>query len=383
MTRFMNRLLPGSVILIVLAGVGMRQATAAGVLQELITPGSSAYRILPGAQQSEFWIVDRDNGLILLRESPPGTWNTTSYPIGRVYDACGPDANGYIYSCCWPTQSGETLLVFDSGGSPPCVVESLYFGQGGIISGATLSPDETELYVIGTDWGGSSVDSDEHVDSGILWQIDLESPGYPVLQQGVLAALPQTIYYAESDIADDKLIVYCVELHSLMRPAACRTDFIALVQGLPRQSQLLTPFVPEYLYCNEVVDWSDEDPLVALCNSFIYSEPEHPEYMDGLWIINTETNSVVETISVPTNTLASSGVRHALLSEVHPGWVYVTPGPSAADQLIIMDHDTGAYINRIDLAGYCIPEFMYELPDGRLIVTAGLAERILIIDPEL
>jgi hypothetical protein len=356
------------------------------VVQTIDVAGARPERILPGVSGSDFWIVNTGYGLLHLYEPRPDVWDCTELPIGPVYDACGPDAGGLIY-CSFFSSSipAGGFYVFDCAGGS--VQQTVLLCSDCPIKGVALSSDESRLYVLGRGWprlgqSGDWGESDAHPDSGIVWEIDITSPDYDVLDQGITAALPTTIHYVESVTGPDKLFIFCSEIFSLAKPRSCRVDVISLVPGLPREAQILSPF-QDYFYLNDLVEWSDEDPLIALCNSFIYSEPEHPEYMDGLWIINTETDSVVETIPVVTSGSDWRGARHALVSEVHPGWVYVTPGSWAADQVRIIDHDTGAYINRIDLADYCIPEFMYELPDGRLIVTAGLAERILIIDPEL
>jgi len=190
------------------------------------------------------------------------------------------------------------------------------------------------------------------MDSGIIWEIDLVSQGFPILDQGVLAALPQSLFYVETDSGTDKLLAYCVEIHSMEFPRASRTDIIALVRGLPREEQILCTFVSEYCYANNIVAWSPDEFLAALCNTHIYYESDCPEYMDGIWIINTETNDVVQTVSVPDSNEVPRGCRYAHVSLINPGWVYASLGSSgSAIELVIINHETGSYVDSVDLGG--------------------------------
>ena len=357
------------------------QATT--ILNEIDTLDAEPYRILPGMTPDEYWIVDKWNGLILLKEDPPGTWTTEYYPIDRLFDACGPDSRGYIYCCVWPWDADGTVAVFDSTATPPSVIETVNLGGRYIVSGAELSPDESSLYVIGTDWGGPSYESGTHPDTGIIWELDLTSPGFPVINQGVLPALPQSLIYIEPEYGPDRLFVYCIEREFSVRPYASKLEVLEIAPGFPHLTQLIVPFAEEYIYHNPMVFWDQGETLIALSNPYCYEVQNDPRYKDGLWLIDTTTDTIVQTITVLESHGVPRGAGFTLISQAHPGWVYVCLGlGTASSEISIIDHDTGAYIGSVDTEGYPLPYFIHELADGRLIATCGHRNTILIIDPE-
>jgi len=91
----------------------------------------------------------------------------------------------------------------------------------------------------------------------------------------------------------------------------------------------------------------------------------------------------VQTITVLESHEVPRGAGFTLISQAHPGWVYVCLGlGTASSEISIIDHDTGAYVGSVSTEGYPIPYFIHELDDGRLIATCGRQNAILIIDPE-
>jgi len=105
-----------------------------------------------------------------------------------------------------------------------------------------------------------------------------------------------------------------------------------------------------------------------------------PEYMAGFWIINTELAEVVDRLTIDYGGRIV-GVRHACVSSIDPCVVYVNPDLAYVPDLLAIDHDSGDVLWTIPLVEDFKPEFIYEIPDGRLIVTGGTSGKILIIDP--
>jgi hypothetical protein len=233
---------------------------------------------------------------------------------------------------------------------------------------------------VGEFWDGWAA-SASHRDSGLLWEIDTST--YQVLREGVVSALPKTIYCADNDV----LLVYSNEVHWLFdimpQSKAAMIDLVGTEPTLERVAQIQTIFSDSDYNC-DFIDWSDEQPLVAMfASSLDWSQEDDYEYMSAIWIINTETNEVVQTLKVFDERPVEVYINHGVLSDVHAGRVYVTthPGP-LGEGVYAIDKDTGATINRI-FTGYGVcPEFVYEIPDGRLIVTCPRNEEILIIDPD-
>ncbi len=75
------------------------------------------------------------------------------------------------------------------------------------------------------------------------------------------------------------------------------------------------------------------------------------------------------------------GVSHACKSNVFLCEVYVTPSTAAPRELFVVDTDLGTIVDTIPLPEDFLPQFIYQTPDGRLIVTGGASGKIAIIDP--
>jgi hypothetical protein len=337
------------------------------------------YRIIPGVQSGEFWIVNKGTGLIRLVESG-GIWQTEDLAIDHMYDACGPDSRGNIYCSCRPCESGCGIAIFDTMETPPSVIENIPLQNGSY--GAVLSPDEDFLYSIGCTWAGWGGESRTHRDTGIIRGIDLTSPTYDVFDQGITAALPETMYYAAFETGTDKLFVFCSERFPVEPPEASTLDVLLVEIGFPRASQIPVS-TADYYYCNAIIEWPYGDHLIAICNSFISTYWGLESNLHGLWIIDTETNEVVDTYEVLNSYGSSVGVSHSVVSQVYPDRVYIAPGTGGrADEIIIFDTQSNAAVDWIDLPDGEVPFFLHELDDGRLIATTGTAQSILIIDPE-
>ena len=79
------------------------------------------------------------------------------------------------------------------------------------------------------------------------------------------------------------------------------------------------------------------------------------------------------------------GIISVTPSTVYPGLAYTAPAqwdPSTNANIGIIQKATGQLVRMIDTDDEAFsPQFIYEIPDGRLIVTGGESHKILIIDP--
>jgi DNA-binding beta-propeller fold protein YncE len=156
-------------------------------------------------------------------------------------------------------------------------------------------------------------------------------------------------------------------------------DIVSTERGFPRLAQYLTTHTYAK-YANDFFEWSDYEHSAAMCVVSTEDWEGYEEYNFGLWIIDTETNEVVDKIQVVDEEGNNVGVCHGILSEVYPGRVYLALAYALNNSVIAIDHDTSELIESLPTGGGYV-DFLYELPDGRLIVTKGEAGEILIIDP--
>ncbi len=341
------------------------------------------YRIIPGTISNEFWIVGQAKGLGLLVEDQQGAWSFTQYPIGSVWDAVGPDNNGRIWCSSFVTGIGTAIQVFNCNTKD--VIQNVNIGPDYVTTGITLSINEDYVYLLGWDWPrfgepGSWVSSFGHPNAGIVWEINISS--FEVSPDiGVVGVFPYTIYYAGSQ-ETDKLLVYTLARDDVGREGGECIDILAVDRSFPRLGGLPACFTNEYLYCNDLVKWSDEDPLIALCNRSVDNMGDSEDFSDGLWIIDTELEEVVQTYRIYDIADRIRGVQHLCVSEVRPGIAYMSLGFGGLDaETAVFDMATGQVIEHIQTGLVFTPEFIYELPDGRLIVTGGRTKNIVIIDP--
>jgi hypothetical protein len=360
---------------------------ASSVLNMIDLGDGAPYKILPGIQGNDYWVVTKQMDFVHLIETQPNIWQADEIEGVSGYDACGPDSNGKIYISTFSDEyPGGGFQVFNT--STVEIEDTVILSSDCPVSGITISPDETKLYLLGLSWpkidqGSGFGQGWLHPDSGIVWEVDLTSPSYPIRNQGITAALPETIYYHEVEEGNDKLYIYCSEIHAPNIQYAI-LDVHEISRALPRIDQIHVPEV-EWYYHNNVVRWSEDCQYLALCSCIIKNYPDNPEYLDGLWIIDTESGQIVETIPV----ISSyddyyRGVSYAFVSEVNPGYVYISPASGGrACELITMDITTHEVVDYLHLDNYgpSVPFFIYEIPDGRLIVTTAVCGKILIIDP--
>jgi hypothetical protein len=359
-------------------------ALASTVLSEVLIQGYQPYRILPGTYANEYWVVLYAKGLALLTEGPPDNWTSTIYLIDNLYDAVGPDVNGRLFCSFYGSNTGSGVKVFDCYSRS--VIQTISLGSDYPLTCLTLSPDGTKLYVLGMNWPrvgtwtGGWVETPGHPDQGLIWEIDTAT--YAVNPEtAMVGTLPETVCYAEG-AESDKLFVYVVEHQHSDAGRTAWTDVIDVVRGFPRVTRISSGFQPDHPYCNDLIKWSDTEPLIALCNKDLDYKPAYPEYSQGLWIINTETNSVVQRMTICDSEGNKCGVDHAFVSRTQPGIVYLALGFGGThSEIAVVDYYTGAPIRWIRSGRPFWPEFIYEISDDRLIVTGGETERILIIDP--
>ena len=110
------------------------------------------------------------------------------------------------------------------------------------------------------------------------------------------------------------------------------------------------------------------------------SSMDDPNYMAGLWIIDTSIAQVINRLTINYNG-RDLGVLHACVSQVSPCDAYIAPAIDQFEKILVIDYFTGAVTSTIPLPSGCTAEFVYEMPDGNLIVTTGKTGNILIIDP--
>jgi hypothetical protein len=343
-------------------------------------------RILSGTSPNEFWICEPGVGLGNLVEPQSGIWEYTEYITNSGQDACGPDLYGKIYLSDYSQDyPGGGFQVFDT--NLKIIEDTILLSESSPTSGIALSPDQSSLILLGWGWpvlgeGMGFYDGFRHPDTGIIWEIDLTSHNYEIMNQGYTAALPKTLFYETNSNEFDQIYVYCAEIQS---PPSINglLDVLNVDRALPRTTQLNCPAI-EFNYVNAIIDWSYSDPFVAVCAENVLKIDNAPEYLEGLWIINTETNQVVETIPVTSSHGHPIGVTYALVSQVNPGVVYISPGlGDYADELIVMDYYTHEIVDYISFDAYdhMVPWFIYEMADGRLIITSGSYSKIAIVDP--
>ena len=348
------------------------------ILNTIYAPNTEFYRVLAGTQPDQYWVVDSGAGLRLLAQDQLGNWSLSNDYGCPLYDAVGPNQQGLIFTSSGLQDSSSGLCIFNS--SSRTVVDSVSLGPDYPIRSLCISSDGGYVYMLGWDWprvgqSGSFFDSGGHRDSGIIWKIDTST--FAVVDQGITAALPETIFYADSE-SGPRLFVSTQEIAAWNTSMASAVDIISSARGLPRENQMLSPRNTEDDR-NDFIKWSDTEPLVAMCCG-VDTYMHDPQYMAGLWIINTDLAQVVNRLTITFNGRIY-GVRHACVSRVYPSDVDIVPDIGTPEELFIIDKDTGAVTGTIPLPTGFNAEFIYEIPYGRLIVTGGESGKILIIDP--
>ena len=359
-------------------------AGASTILQTVDIPGSYVFRILGGSQPDEYWIVDVASGLRLLYQDALGHW-ACSAPYGNhLQDATGPDSQGRIYCTDYSASTGSYIWVFDC--NQRSVISTIYLGPDYPLRGLCLSPDESSLFVLGYNWPrigqhySGFIASAGHPDAGIVWQIDTATG--TIVDQGVCDALPETIFCASSEEGPDRLFISTQTTAASDQSAESSINVLSVERGLPRLSRIwaLASLMP---YRLDFLKWSTTDSYIAAISGADDSDPL-PGNQYAIIIIDSSTGSVVNRLSYSWNGHIQ-GINHAFLSQVDPSKLYasinlISPTGHSSIPIAVLDHDTGALLDTIPV-GDVDAQFIYEMPDGKLIVTTGKDGKILIIDP--
>jgi hypothetical protein len=384
MARFNLKILKATILFLVIWSIP-RPVAASTVLNTLIIPDSRTYRILPG-NQDEYWVCDARNGLIKLTEDQQGNWLYNQYDVGFVEDATGPDSFNHIYLSYWGGGGNAGVCVFDCNSLT--VIGNLTLGADYVITGITLSADGSKLFVLGWDWPRiaepySESDAIAHPDSGIIWVIDTTT--LQIIDQNSTVEFPYTIFYAEptNQSLTDALIVSCAGTWHIPGGIGrlSTVDIHDTVCDLPQLAEIITDGQVGW-YTNDIIKWSNYEPLVAVLGADVTQNNNWTHYGAAVWVINSESRQIVQRLTITDSIGLKQGIRHAVISECNPGVVYGSmSGLRDTISILAFDQYSGALIQEIPAIPGFYSEFIYELCDGRLIVTGGDTGKILIIDP--
>ena len=358
--------------------------------QGIITvPNGNLFRILPDLQSNRYWILNREHGLVLLTENPPGEWSTQTFNIGDVRDITGPDSSGKIYCSFGGNPAG--VHVFDT--STYSVVRTLSLDR--YPRCMVLSPDETKLYVCVYQWPLLGVrgehadrfDTLEHRDGGRVLEIDLSTG--QVLREATVGSLPETMYYFYSP-GNDRILVNTDEILPITDDppwgiglgTVTRIDNIS-VASFSRMTPRIECMYAYSEFTNDFFEWPGNDPLLGQCHIGVGDIYGYEHMRDAIWLIDPVNNTVVDTASLPVPGGGFAGAEHAVVSECNPDEVYVSGGARTlyfTDTILVVDRWNGTLLRSFSTYPY-VTDFIYETAGGMLIVTCGGSGRIFIIDP--
>jgi hypothetical protein len=364
------------------------KVNAAEVLENFNFGEISPSRILSSVTPNEYWVSCLKGGLVRLEETEPGQWTYEIFDLGKkVYDATGPDIYGRIFCSYYGSISGSGVMVFNC--YTRVVDYYIQIGNDYPLRCIALSSDQTKLYVVGRDWPrvgqwtGGWVEGPGHPNTGLVWEINTSTYAISSYVGGV-GVMPETIYYSENGDYD-KLFVYTLARDNEGRIGGDAVDILSVQRELGRTGGFPSCFTPDEPYCNDLVKWSDEEPLMALCNKCVagsYDVVHDPKYNHGLWIFDTNTEELVNSYEIIDISGHSRGVSHLCISSVRPGIAYLSLGYGGLDaEIAVFDMGCGEVIEHIQLGIPFTPEFIYEIPDGRLIATGDTTHNIVIFDP--
>jgi hypothetical protein len=374
------------IITTLLIWLSLTSTSKSEVLYTIDTPGHSPARIAPDIIPGNYWVLDGGGyGLIYLQENPDSTWTSSEYPIDYVSDLAYLSDHSQLFLTYYSIYEGSGVHIFNCLNQQ--ISSTIELGSDYVVTGLALSSDETLLYVLGWDWPrlgnyyslGASI---SHPDTGIIWVVDLttlEVERY----DGIVGSNPETIICTESASGFDKLIVFTGQVkHYFMYGDASQTYIIRTDRGLQREAVIDTPYAWETPYISDLIDWSDTEPLVAIC--CLVEDWDYENFKKGLWILNTETGQIVDRLSILDPSGHFRPVIHAYISQINPCNIYISAWTGQNGWgILVIDYDTGSLISTIDTGPDFEPNFIYETPEGLLIVTGGESGKILIIDPEL
>ncbi len=362
-----------------LALVNVAPAMAELVVTNELPVGVVASRILPDRQPDRYWVVGYLEGLILLTEDQPGVWLAETFSGYQIVDAVGPTSTGLIY-CTYVSSLGSPvdtgIVVFDSGAQQFTGTIDLPWEDG--LCAIAISPDEERLYVtiLTTDEGADSpYEASEN--SGLVVEVDIASGS--VLRTCSVRAWPETIFLWNGEA----ILVSCQkqywEADDDRLEFKSTTDIIAL-DTFTKVAQIPSN-ATDWLLTNDFMAW--DESLVALLNVSLYSDYYDPMYEDGIWLIDPVTGTVADTIRVTDRDGNVCSVKRAYRSRVCEGLLYVTMSESPMyfwDIPLIVTDTTGAFVDFARTNPEFTLEFIYELDDGRLMVTDPINEKVLILE---
>jgi hypothetical protein len=382
------------ILIVALAtGVYLIKATPSNVIY---IPDGELNRIIPDPQHNRYWVVDESNGLVLLNEpNPPGgTWNWQKFPIGPVIDAAGPDTQGRLYCSFTDYKTIKGIFIFDCASASVIDTIALDYAPRGLV----LSSDETRLYVVSYTWPQfgdypNKTFADMHPETGLLLEIDIANK--TVLRSVATGAMPETVYYTKCG-EDERVVVGTNEMRTVSGPGefgfayggSAPHDVFDLATFNRLEPRIYAPY--QYSdYSNIIVSWPSRC-CAAICCPYPFRVPGSPEMDDAIWIIDPITNTVVDTFTIKDLNGNVVGAGDAIVSSVYENRVYVAMGaydsttvnPGTGDWILIINPDTGETLDAINTGGeFQYPYFMYEMPDGRLLISCDGAGRMLVIEP--
>jgi hypothetical protein len=379
-----------SIILLILPNI---RAVGMNIVSLPLTGGANPYHILPDTVNNGFWIIDQTHGLIFLYEGQQSGWQTEYFPIQGTMDAVGPDSSGNLYVTVAGYDPSIKTFNTSSGIITRSIAVSMY------PMGLTLSQNQQNLYVCGWAWpplgeGAGLLDGGDHPDSGRILDFDIASG--TVVRTCVVGAMPETVYLTlynsllvstEEEITvlgtEDIPIYESTSVGHVIEGSEEYVDIVDLTR-FERISRFTCNSSP-YEYCNTFIPWSEDGRLLAMCNPMNARISTRPLFLSNIWIIDTLTNNVVSTIQAdgPQGT-GGFGLVSVTPSSVFPGRMYTALGfwdDTQYENIGIVNKTTGQLIQMIDVGEALRPQFIHELPDGRIIVTGGESHKILIIDP--
>ena len=349
-----------------------------------LNSGSRPFRILPDNSSQGFWIVDYGNGLIYAAEEN-GQWNIQYYSIQGAYEATGPDSSGRLFITA--RRNPPQLLIFDT--QSRTVVDSFDFDT--YLAGLTLSPDESMVYLCA--WTkpalGDYIDSEDNKrfpDSGRIYEFDLASRS--ITRTAVVGASPETVFRTQNNT----LLVSTNASQDITVPGNNGWDWIVGAEEYVDIVDLNRFERIDRFTCNETpteftnnfVPWSNDGRYIAMCVPEVCEEQTRPGFENGIWIIDTQTDSVSQTIPVIGPDSCEMGAKNMRRSSLNSSIFYVCTSILCSPydyKLLSIDASTGQLVQGISVPYNFAAEDVAELPDGRLFVSTGYLGQLVVVTP--
>ncbi len=339
-------------------------------------------RILPDAENDCYWITAWLSGLLCVTEEQPGLWGTEMYPQYEVIDAAGPTSAGYIYCTYesgYPNPLEAGIAIFDCASRQYIDTIDLPWEYG--LSAITISPDEERLYgtVLTTEIQNDSPEEASE-NSGLVVEIDIASGS--VLRTCSVRAWPETIFLWN----DCMILVSCqkgywVEYEDDQKEMKSTTEIVSLdtftkVAQIPSGAAV-------WHRTNEFIQW--DESRVGLLNAILNSDWDDPKFLDSVWLIDPETGFVTESFPTPDSYGREHGVKRAYRSRLCPDLFYLALMEDMDfgydDPRLIVTDINGIYTDSaVGTPDHFAPGYIYELDDGRVMVTDAIFHKIYIFE---